>query len=269
MENTTPEITQEATQTPVVEQDVIIDTVVDTNDIDSGLADQATPEAPEAQPEVPSVEVSDEPIVLENLTFNDALINIQIPPDAAKLAAEKGFDIKDLTSELFSSEDLSFSQETYDKLVDAYGKFFVDMTIQSVKSSATLGVKEAKEAYAVAEKEAFDNISGIVGGEEGWSKLEEFASSLEAEEVSRFNEAMQSGNPLLQRYAVEALMAKMPKEDEAPQPLRVVDGKINTGGGSSGYMTAAEYQAAIISGEYKKNPAHYDTLRRNGINKGI
>jgi hypothetical protein len=36
MENTTPEITQEATQTPVVEQDVIIDTVVDTNDIDSG-----------------------------------------------------------------------------------------------------------------------------------------------------------------------------------------------------------------------------------------
>lgn len=259
-----------------VDTSVSVDTSVEAPQeaqiAETGVEPIVTPETIDA-PAEESVESTDaepvvaEPIVLDNLKYGDAEISLNIPEEAVKMATDKGFDASELAQELFTSKDFQFSEETYTKLVDAYGKMFVDMSIQNLKLNNDAMLREASDARTKGEAEAFEAISGAVGGEEGWGKLEAFAATLPQEDTDAFNAAMESGNPMFQKFAVEALMARMPASKEA-KPLELIDGKPSIVSAPTA-ISAKEYREAMGNGEYYKDPAKWDGLRRAGIQSGI
>lgn len=200
-------------------------------------------------------------------------VTLDITDSMREMASSKGFDINVLASELYKSEDFKFSDDTLKTLNEAYGEFFVSAAVDSLrmKQDTTIGDMEAqKAAHQKAQDEAFGAACEIAGGEEGWGKLEAFAATLPEEDIDNFNAAMDSGNQYLQALAVKDLMGRMnPLEvTEVAPVLNLVDGEV-TNQGERDSCSAQEYRAVIASGEYYKDVAKWDRLRRVGMSRGI
>ena len=226
---------------------------------------QVEPEKPEVEVEETKVEPTD--LTIEGVKFGEHNINFSIPAEEAQLLDSKGFNAKELTSELFSSKDFSFSKDTYDKLTEAFGKVFVDTQIELTKFRSDKIVNDYTTSKSKAEAEAFEAVSSLVGGEEGWSQLEAFASNQQEGVVSDFNEAMGSGNPVFQRLAVQNMKLLMDSQ-QTDKPLSLIQGK-GAVDMAPVAITNQEYTESMINGEYYKDPSKWDNLRQAGINKGI
>lgn len=224
--------------------------------------------------ETPEGEVQTEATPLSNLMFDGVSVTIDVPDDVRQLADSKGFDAEKLISELFNSETFEFSEETRTALDAAYGKTYVDFLLKGLSADMKGSVGAYKDGIAAKEKaetDAYENVLSIVGGEEGWAKLEDFANAQGADFVDGLNEAMKSGNRWLQEMAINhavALMSPAQAEVEAVKPLELIqgDGVVSA---SKSHCSALEYREAIANGEYNKEPAKWDALRRAGMAKGL
>lgn len=212
--------------------------------------------------------------LLKDLMFDGIPVTIDVPDDVRQLADSKGFDAEKLIGELFKSETFEFSEETRTALDAAYGKTYVDFLLKGLKADMSSSVGAYKDGIAAKEKaetDAYENVLSIVGGEEGWTKLEDFANAQGADFVDGLNEAMKSGNRWLQEMAINhavALMSPAQAEVEAVKPLELIqgDGAVSA---SKSHCSALEYREAIANGEYNKEPAKWDALRRAGMAKGL
>lgn len=241
--------------TPEVEQVVTEETKV-----------EPAQEIKTTEEKVEETEVEPTAITVEGVEFGDTTVNVTVPAELTQMATDKGFDAKELATELFSSKDFKFSDETYGKLCDAYGKIFVDTMISNTQLKAEKVTSDFTNSIKEAEAKAFEAVSSIVGGEEGWSKMEAFAGTQSEDAIQDFNAAMQSGNPVFQRLAVQNM--KMLMDASAPHDLELIDGKgVVTQAPTA--LSAQEYRDAMSSGEYYKDPAKYDALRRAGMQQGI
>jgi len=236
--------------------------------VEPTVESEVTPEVEaEPEPEVKeeTTEGSADPVVVSDLNYQGINMSVTIPEDALKMCSDKGLDASELVKELYGSEDFNFSAETREKLNESFGTFFVDAILGGLKAQQGQIITDIK----AAEVAAFENVSSIVGGEEGWGKLEAFAATLPSEVTEEFNQIMQTGTPYMQRLAVSDLVGQMNGgESPVAQPLNLIEGNDRVSSEPT-MMNAEEYRAILRTEEYKANPAKYDQMRRNGMAQGI
>lgn len=217
-----------------------------------------------------------EPIMMEGVKYGDFEVSVEIPADLANLAGEKGLDIQALSKELYSSPDFTLSQETLEGLYSTFGKWQVDAYLSGVKAKndALVGSYRGEmEARAAEVEKAWEATMEIMGGKDRWDDMAAFASdTLSESEVEEFNHVMENGSLRMQQLMIKDLYEKFSKAGApvAPAILDLEEG--STGGGVPGGLSAlssVDYLKLIATGEYKKDPAKYDALRRMGMAKGI
>lgn len=216
-----------------------------------------------------------EEIIYSDMKYGGMDVNVTVPVEVANLAGEKGIDIQAVSKELYDSEDFSLSEATLGTLYDAFGKFQVDTYLRSVKAGNDQAVNDYNtqvEYMNEAEKGAWEATMEVMGGEDKWDDLSAYAlSNMEDDELDEFNEIMKTGTPRMQQLMIKDVYSRF-KEAGAPVAPTVLDLEEGQTGGVSdgtGPLTGAEFLKLITSGEYKKDPEKYDTLRRQGLAKGI
>lgn len=209
----------------------------------------------------------------EDLTFKygDFEVEVDVPDDINTFLGDKGFDAKALVKELYDG-DFGLSDTTKDKLYAAYGKTIVDGYLEGIQlknDSTFAAIKSQQEAKVAADDKVWQETLQEVGGEENWLKFEEFAlNSLSDEELSEFNKIMESGVRMAQKLAIADIKQKyIQKNGTGLDSLIQPDS--SAGGGGDVALSASQYQQIIVSGEYRKDPAKYDRLRRLGQKRGI
>lgn len=200
-EETTDDVTTDASST-VPDSDDKGDGTTEQPE-DAGGTETGTPEDDGKEDTTPS----DEPA---SYFFGGEEVEIEIPEDVDAALKEKGLDASKVAAELYAKEgEFSLSDETKQKLYDAFGKFAVDAYLSGLKATNEgfmhRHAESIKEAEA-ADAQRFTDISNECGGEEGWGRLEQWAlEALSDDELTAFNAVMESGNQYLQQYAVREL----------------------------------------------------------------
>lgn len=219
----------------------------------------------------------------EQYFFGEHEVTIEIPQDVTDSLKEKGIDAKQVARELYAKEGkFELSDETKQKLYDAFGKFAVDAYLSGLKAqNEAFFLKEAnaaKEAEA-ANAQRFTDISKEVGGEDGWARLEEWAlETLSDDELTAFNAVMESGNQYLQQYAVRELEGRRKAAQGDDKPNLIEPSQAAPSGGDNSPLSRDQYISEIAKlgerfGRDRKGmaeaQAHLDARRRAGMAKGL
>lgn len=279
-----PEETQEATTDVTTDTDTV-DTNADVqSDTDAGDAGGEDPKGktPEGEgkeedkpAELPQEEVS--------YFFGGEEVTIEVPQEVEEELKAKGLDAHAIAAELYAKDgDFSLSEETKQKLYDAFGKFAVDAYLSGLKAQNEAFMlrseNEAKEREA-ADVQRFTDISKECGGEEGWDRLEEWAlESLSDDELTAFNAVMQSGNQYLQMYAVRELEARRKAAQGDDEVTLVQPSAPAVDASDNSPLSAQEYIREIsqLSQRFGRDrkaaaeaQAKLDARRRAGMAKGL
>lgn len=199
--------------------------------------DQPKPDDTTATPEV-------------ELYFGEDAVSIDIPQDVTDALAEHGLDAVAIANELYAKGgEFKLSAETKEKLDKIYGKFAVDSYLAGLKAQNEGFMHQLQRDSEAAEKansERFDVVSKEAGGAEGWANLERFAlDTLSDEELSAFNEVMESGNQYLQMYAVRELESRR-KAAQGDDKVTLVDATSTAGADADNApLSGQEYIRAI------------------------
>lgn len=214
-------------------------------------------------------EATDEPL---DLKFEGEAVEVDIPDDLRDTFKEKGIDINEIVSDLYGGDEFGLSEDNINKLSEIYGKSLVTGYIAAIKSQNELAksqVNDIKQAHEQENTSRWDAALEQVGGEEGWAGLEGWAAkSLSDEEFSDFNSVMESGSKYAQKLAISDMMSRHNKS-EGDLSANIIEGENGGRGDSEIMLSSAEYLELFKSGEYSKNPVHYDAMRRLGQSKGI
>lgn len=286
--DTAPEETQEATADVTTDTDTVdtnADVQSDTGDTDAGDAGGEDPkgETPEGEgkEEDKPTESSQEEEV--SYFFGGEEVTIEVPQDVEEELKAKGLDAHAIAAELYAKDgDFSLSEETKQKLYDAFGKFAVDAYLSGLKAQNEAFMlrseNEAKEREA-ADVQRFTDISKECGGEEGWNRLEEWAlESLSDDELTAFNTVMQSGNQYLQMYAVRELEARRKAAQGDDEVTLVQPSAPAVDASDNSPLSAQEYIREIsqLSQRFGRDrkaaaeaQAKLDARRRAGMAKGL
>lgn len=208
-------------------------------------------------------------------------VNIEIADDVNDALKEKGIDAMAIAKELYAKDgEFSLSDETKQKLYDAFGKFSVDAYLSGLKAQNEMFIMNTQRDAEKAEQanaERYSTISKEIGGDEGWGKLEEFAlATLSDDELAAFNEVMNSGNQYLQVYAVRELESRRTKAqgDDAVSLIPGNAATVTEGGPLSRQDYYAEMQKLSVTYKHDKAgaaaaQAALDARRRAGMAKGL
>lgn len=215
--------------------------------------------------------------------FGEQEVEIEIPDDVSTALKEKGLDAMQIAKELYGEGGkFELKEETKQKLYDAFGKFAVNAYLNGLKASNEAFMlkaeTQAKEAEA-ADAHRFTAIASEVGGEEGWSLLEEWAlETLSDEELTAFNAVMASGNQYLQQYAVRELEGRRKQAQGDDKPSLIEPSAPAKANEDNGPLTRDQYVHAIatLSQKYGNDrkamaeaQAKLDARRRAGMARGI
>ena len=215
--------------------------------------------------------------------FGEQEVEIEIPDDVSSALKEKGIDAMQVAKELYGEGGkFELTEETKQKLYDAFGKFAVDAYLNGLKASNEAFLikseAQAKEAKA-ADAQRFTDIASEVGGEEGWSRLEEWAlETLSDEELAAFNAVMASGNQYLQQYAVRELEGRRKQAQGDDQPSLIEPSAPAKANEENSPLTRDQYVRAIatLSQKYGNDrkamaeaQAKLDARRRAGMARGL
>lgn len=233
----------------------------------------APAEAPEA------VEASEVPLM-----YADLEVEVSVDDEVRSALTEKGLDADAIVKELYASKDFSLTRETKDKLDAAFGAYFVDYYLRTVKESNDRMVSDHKagiEAQEASVREAEEWGVQQVGGD--WEAFEQkVLPKMSEAQIEQFNAAMASGNKLVQEYALKAALAMTGEEAAASAVVEPEVPEIELGGESasndSGAITAQEYRSLMIQvrkdttgnrAAYAAEMAKLDQRRAAGIARGI
>lgn len=108
--------------------------------------------------------------------------------------------------------------------------------------------------------EEVSQIKGLVGGDEGYKQMIEWAgSNLNEQEINMYDQVMDSGNPAAAYFAVQALAARF-------QDAQGVDGNLITGkapvASQKGFRSQAELVAAMSDPRYDNDPAYREDVMK-------
>lgn len=285
--DTAPEETQEATTDVTTDTDTVdtnADVQSDTGDTDTGDAGGEDPKGEaqegEGKEEDKPAESSQEEV---SYFFGGEEVTIEVPQEVEEELKAKGLDAYAIAAELYAKDgDFSLSEETKQKLYDAFGKFAVDAYLSGLKAQNEAFMlrseNEAKEREA-ADVQRFTDISKECGGEEGWNRLEEWAlESLSDDELTAFNAVMQSGNQYLQMYAVRELEARRKAAQGDDEVTLVQPSAPAVDASDNSPLSAQEYIREIsqLSQRFGRDrkaaaeaQAKLDARRRAGMAKGL
>lgn len=213
--------------------------------------------------------------------YGEGSVGIEIPDDVSAELSAKGLDAKVLAAELYRKDgNFELTKETREKVDAIYGKFAVDAYLNALKTQNDSFLRSGKEQVAAKEQadaSRFTEIAGLVGGEEGWDKLTSWGNeNLTSEEIDELNEVMQSGNPSLQKFAIQMLHNKQRAAEGDPEAVLVEADQTATRDG--GALSAEAYRVAeqevrkTFRGNqrgYQEAVAKLDARRRAGHAKGI
>lgn len=282
-----PEETQEATTDVTTDTDTVdtnADVQSDTGDTDTGDAGGEDPKGEtqegEGKEEDKPAESPQEEV---SYFFGGEEVTIEVPQEVEEELKAKGLDAYAIAAELYAKDgDFSLSEETKQKLYDAFGKFAVDAYLSGLKAQNEAFMlrseNEAKEREA-ADVQRFTDISKECGGEEGWNRLEEWAlESLSDDELTAFNAVMQSGNQYLQMYAVRELEARRKAAQGDDEVTLVQPSAPAVDASDNSPLSAQEYIREIsqLSQRFGRDrkaaaeaQAKLDARRRAGMAKGL
>lgn len=282
-----PEETQEATTDVTTDTDTVdtnADVQSDTGDTDAGGAGGEDPKGEtqegEGKDEDKPAESSQEEV---SYFFGGEEVTIEVPQEVEEELKAKGLDAYAIAAELYAKDgDFSLSEETKQKLYDAFGKFAVDAYLSGLKAQNEAFMlrseNESKEREA-ADVQRFTDISKECGGEEGWNRLEEWAlESLSDDELTAFNAVMQSGNQYLQMYAVRELEARRKAAQGDDEVTLVQPSAPAVDASDNSPLSAQEYIREIsqLSQRFGRDrkaaaeaQAKLDARRRAGMAKGL
>ena len=108
--------------------------------------------------------------------------------------------------------------------------------------------------------EDVSQLKGLVGGDEGYKQMIEWAgSNLNEQEINLYDQVMDSGNPAAAYFAVQALAARF-------QDAQGVDGNLITGkapaASQKGFRSQAELVAAMSDPRYDNDPAYREDVMK-------
>lgn len=251
--------------------------VADGTDGDAGGKEpEGVPSEGEGNPEENS-----EPV---EYFYGGQSVEIEIPQDVEESLKAAGLDAKQVAVELYGKEGkFELSPETREKLDKAFGKFAVDAYLSGLKAQNEMFLmsaeNEAKEREA-ADNQRFVDCVAECGGEEGWTRLEEWAlANISDQELEAFNAVMASGNQYLQQYAIRELeyRRKTAQGDDEVKLIQPTEASKSTDEDNSP-LSASQYirEVSMIGqkfGRDRKAAAEYqaklDARRRAGMAKGL
>lgn len=246
-----------------------------------------TPSTPEITPQVDQKEAASQDskeadavvpvesdIPVEGLKYAGFDVTLSIPKEMANFCVENGVDAEALTKELYASEDFKLSEESLAPLYEKFGKWQVDAFFEGInaKNQALLGqTKDQQATQAAQEKSAWDSTMQIMEGQDKWNDMSAWADkNLTPEEIAEFNQVMEKSTARVQSLMIKDLYSRFKQAGApvAPTVLSLEEGG-NDNTQTSQALSGAEYQKLLISGEYRKDPAKYDSMRRLGMQKGL
>lgn len=225
----------------------------------------------------------DADLVEADFFFGDTQVEIVIDDELSASLKEKGLDAMAIAKELYSKDGkFELSEDTKGKLYEAFGKFAVDAYLSGLKAQneawlhrEAAAVKEAEQANV----QRFEDVSKECGGEEGWSKLEEWAlEHLSDGELEAFNAVMESGNQYLQMYAVRELEGRRKSMQGDDRPTLIEPSQAAAPSEDNSPLSRDQYIREVaklgsIFGRDRKGAAEaqakLDARRRAGMAKGL
>lgn len=248
---------------------------------------QDTPSQPDTQ-EAPEAEVVEETEEVDESVFyfGDVAVEVEVPAEISEALKSAKIDEATLLKELFAKDGkFEVSEETKKALDKAFGKQMVDGYLNLFRQQNQMsmdGFKRESEELAASIKANSEDFDKLIGGDEGWDALAEWAgSNLSEQELSQFNAVMQlpPQHYAAQRAVVEALKMKQAAaqsaQDGDSQVTLPTDGSAapqRSGDALPSTLTMAEFQATMATVRYKKDPAYaqaIDNIRRASKAKGI
>lgn len=213
--------------------------------------------------------------------YGESSVEIEIPEDVSAELSAKGLDAKILAAELYRKDgNFELTKETREKVDAIYGKFAVDAYLNALKTQNDSFLRSGVEQAAAKEQAnsaRFAEVAGLVGGEEGWEKLTAWGNeNLTSDEIDELNEVMQSGNPSLQKFAIQMLHNKQRAAEGDPEAVLVeADQTASREGGAlsaEAYRVAEQELRKTFRGNqrgYQEAVTKLDARRRAGQAKGI
>lgn len=263
------------------------------SDVPAEVTETDEGSTPSVEPDEAPAPETDTPV----FTYGGLEVDVQVEPEINDMFTEKGLDVTGVVSELYGGDEFGLSDETKEKLYEAFGKFSVDSYLSGLeaRNDRTINqIKSESESKAQAADKAWEEVSSIVGGDEGWTALEQYADqNLSDQELEEFNEIMSMNNFTIQRLAISDLAQRAGlsgdgngsgsvhpnqtgensmagKSNEGLQLIEAAGGD-SRGSGDATPLSAQEYRdayMALAENDYE-GMAKLDDRRRAGINKGL
>lgn len=275
----TSEVSTGSTETPAEGESTQVDNPGEEGQ--SEASEQTTAETEDkSEGDKESKEVESE-VAEGEFYFNGQQVQVEVPDDLKSSLSDAGVNVDTVLSELYGKDsDFALSDETRKPLDEKFGKPIVDTFLSSLKQqndSVLKGAESAKKAAEEANAQAAEWSNELVGGEEQWDSLSEWAAgNLEESQIESFNKAMQSGDKWLQELAIKDLHSKY-QNSEGDTHVSLISGD-SAGSDSSGSpLGRDEYIAEMTSPEFMKlrgqdkdkAQAQLDARRRAGQRKGL
>lgn len=249
----------------------------------AGDAPADTTEKPAEEP--PKEE--EKPEEVEDKFFFDGVeVEVDVPEDISAAFAEKGIDSKAVLKELFADGGkFELTPETKAKLDEAFGKPMVDGYLNLYRQQNSLALKQNQaeaEAATKLQAEITESFNTLVGGDDGWNKLSQWAEdNMDEKSLASFNAVMSlpSEHWAAQQAVIEALKIKQQAADAEANGTGM--GKLIGDEGSQSpsahegipaVLTRSQFQELMFSEKYKTDPAYaarVDAIRRASAEKGI
>ena len=163
-----------------------------------------------------------------------------------------------------TSESGEYSKETLDKLSKLSTNDLAKLHLEWRRDAATKYVPKPPDFTEQNVKE----LKNIAGGEAKYNDMMKWAQgSLSEQEISMFDEVMESGNPLSAFFAVKALAYRY--NDEQGYQGKMLTGNAPKSDGSQ-FRSQAEVVKAMSDPRYERDPAYrldiMEKLERSNIN---
>lgn len=218
--------------------------------------------------------------------FDGVEVDVEVPEDITAAFAEKGIDSNAVLKELFADGGkFELTPETKAKLDEAFGKAMVDGYLNLYRQQNGMALKQFQadaEAATKMQAEITSSFNELVGGDDGWDSLSQWAeANMDEKSLASFN-AVMSLPPehwAAQQAVIEALKIKQQAADTKANgtgmgALIGDEGGVSQKGGEGlpAVLTRAQFQELMFSEKYKSDTAYaarVDAIRRASAEKGI
>lgn len=207
------------------------------------------------------------------LTYKGVPVEVENKPEMVEAFKEKGLDIDAVNAELFSEKGLT--QETLDKLYEAFGEIPVDMYLDSWerKAEADIATFNAQDTADTAQ----DRLRAVALQEIAGAKVPDVFKwandNLSAEDYKKYETVINGDDEFAMKMAFRELKGLSGiSETKAPlkRSAREVGSTASTKAPAPTTLTSAEYQALFVpdaktgKAKYWDNPSGYDAMLEAG-----